>query len=210
MENKDLKRQQCAWAVAWQDDGDQVALLALVDSVEALAMRFANRYARNQDQREEYLAQCRLAAIEAAGKFDRGRPDGYVSLCHFTMWEHARTIVYQAMSPASGGAYSSIEPAVRVAIVDDFDESGGVALVAEDVEVFEGQGTSVLQSLIDEAGLTERHLFLLARYKTGQSLEEAGKALGISAARAWQLEGKALEKVRALAESKGLELRDLL
>jgi len=209
MDTRTLKERQFDWAVAWQDHGDQDALEALVDSVKELARTIAYRQTWRSDFREDLLAECRLAAVDAAARFDRGRPDGFASLCALMMRDRCRVAMMQFITPATAPPRTPGTAAHRVAILDDYEEGvDGVALQApEPAPVLD---VAALDELIDGAGLSEQQRRVLSRYARGETREAVGVAMGLTRRRIAQIEEAALARVREHARIRGLGLQDLL
>jgi len=146
-----LKEQQLAWAVAWQDHGDRAALTALCASVEGFVVNQARKFARTQDVFEELRAEYRLAVVEAAVKFDRSRPDGFVTLCGFYMQDAGRKVARHASSPATTPD-KIVKKAQRVAIFGDDEGETGFQLWAPEAYSESASGWAAIEHAADVAG----------------------------------------------------------
>lgn len=208
MDKRTLKEKQCAWAVAWQDHGDRAALAALVDSMRGLCVSVANKHQVSSEIWRDLMAECQVATMEAAGKFDRTRADGFSTLAVFMMYGRCRTALKRFVSPVSSSAHIALADAGSGITIDDGEE--GVVLRAPVVDPFADQGLGLLPVLIQEAGLDDRQHDVLGRHARGETLEAVGIRWGVGATRVGQIEKVALGLVRAAAERRGLELRDLL
>lgn len=195
--------------MAWQDHSDAKALACLVESVERLAQRTSYHYAVAGVEREDLLAECRLAAVEAAAAFDRRRPDGFVSLCAVAMRDRARYHYLGAIGPVrrtrnTRGAHRAVQ-------ILDAQEEGVEGVVLAAPEPYSEPSIAALGPVLDAAGLTDRErAVLLARHLGGRSAQALADELGVSAQRVSQIEARAAAKVRAAAELRGLSLQDLL
>jgi len=68
---------------------------------------------------------------------------------------------------------------------------------------------SLLHDLVDAAGLTERHRFVLEqRYGKNKTLSQTGEQMGLSRERVRQIEKQALERLRTVARYKGITMNE--
>lgn len=203
-----LKEKQLAWAIAWQDHGDRAALALLCQSVEAYVVQQAGKRAFDQEMRKELLAEYRLAVVEAAGLFDRERPEGFVSLCRFLMLNRSKQVYRHRSSPATVPE-KVWAPAGRVAIVGQDDEQT-VDLVAPEPYAESTPGLDLVKRVADDAGLTAREWRAFQRHFRGESKMELAEIWGCTQAYVYQNEQSAFRKIRAALQARGLELEDLL
>lgn len=201
-----LKEQQLAWAIAWQDHGDRAALTRLCESVEGFVIRHSRKDAKRYEQREELLAEYRLAVVEAAGVFDRNRPDGFLALCAFYMLPRRSRVYRHSYSPATVPE-RVWAPAMRI-VVDDAENTPHENLRA--AQPYSEGDSSLVTDAIDAAGLSAREWRVLQRYARGETLEDLAKLWEVSPARAGQIEVGARAKVRRVLQARGLSLEDLL
>jgi RNA polymerase sigma factor (sigma-70 family) len=199
-----LKEQQCAWAVAWQDQGDREALRLLCASVEGLVQSRARQCARNDETREELVAEFRLAVVEAAGRFDRSRPDGFAALCVFYMRSRARRLFSMLDSPASGPDTAVL----RAPRVEVGEEEGQVQILAE--EPGPTPPRRLLDEVVSDANLTAREWRTLQRHFRDETIVDVARLFDCTPARVSQLEASARRKVRAHLDALGLGLDDFL
>lgn len=204
-----LKEQQLAWAVAWQDHGDRAALAKLCASVDGFVIQQAVKRARDDELREELLAEYRLAVVEAAGQFDRNRPEGFVRLCGYVMLDRTQRVFNQRVSPASLPP-KVWHPARRVAISDDTEDEPTVSLAAPEEYSEDVPGAGVLHQAIDQAKLTAKEWRTIHRFLRGETQEDLGEIWGCAPQGVAYYEKTALEKIRRVLKAKGLVLEDLL
>lgn len=69
----DLKERQLVWVIAWQDNGDEKALLSLIGSMKGTIIEQMNRCRWSNVCREDMIAAGQTGVIVAAKKFDRHR-----------------------------------------------------------------------------------------------------------------------------------------
>lgn len=214
MDNQALKQNQHDWCVAWQDHGDRLALSALVDSVRPMAIGVAGKHRVSEEVWDDLLAECTLAAVEAAGKYDRTRLGAaYAPLAAVHMRGRCRAALKLFVSPVTSSGRVKLADAGRgVALLADHEEGEeGVVLAAPEIERAPVERPAALEGLFSAAGLDDRECYILGRFARGEKNAEAcAQRLGVSLTRIGQLERRALAKVRAVAEQRGLELQDLL
>lgn len=202
---ENLKRQQCAWAVAWQDHGDRLAFDRLIDSVSGLARFISRKYAVHPSMSDDLMSEALCGAVEAAEGFDRSIPDGYAGLAGLHMHGRCRDFTRRYMSPVTSSC--KIGPKGHaVPLISDCDK--GVDLAVDEPD--EGPNAAVLARLIDDAGLDARERDIVFRFLHNEPIAVLEQRFHISRTRVGQIQTEAFGKIRAAAERQGLELSDLL
>lgn len=206
-ELSELKSNQLAWAMAWQDHGDRGALALLCASVEPFVHKQAFRLAHDEEMRRELICEYRIGVIEAAGAFDRDRPGGFVALCGFHMGTRTKRVFQHRSSPASM-PLNVKAPARRVPVDGDTDD--GVVLQLPAPDAYEEPNRRGIEWLLDEAGLDAREARVMHRHLNEETLEDVAALWGVTWQRVRDIEQRAMKKVRAVCAARGLTLSDLL
>lgn len=203
--------QERALLRAWQGRGDSRALTALMASCQPQMRAMARRLSRSHA--DDLLAEGQIALIEAAGRWQAQGSVRFFSYAAIAVraamiQAHCRlqTPVSQperalrdALSGRRGAVLASqAEASLQVAEIDD-DLPDLSSPAAEEIALGRERRRSLRQALagaLRPLGRTERHLVLRHLLRGEDDFERLADGLGMAPARARQIEGRALHKMR--------------
>jgi RNA polymerase sigma-32 factor len=215
-----ITREQERELVLRAKGGDREALDALLEAHKGYFYKLAKRAARTEADVEDYVQEARIGAMLALDKFDPDTGNRFMTYAGLASSRYvADAVCTGTVIATSRGAFNAnasenlrdkarrAQSAVSLNVtVSDGDQhlasSLADATVAPDIIAADAEETERLREAVSL--LPERLRELMRLRMNGATLREAGKALGVSRARAHQLEAKAHDFLRRSLESRDL------
>jgi RNA polymerase sigma factor (sigma-70 family) len=184
-----------------------------VEDYELLAKKVAHYYARMLDSKYDFddlLQAARLGILQALRTYDATLGSSFRTHAY----NHAIYSIQELLQKDTGvihipykiGRNDSIEKPVRAELPEHWED---FMISNNDETITASEGRVVLDELLGSLTKRQREVVTLV-YCQQYTYDEVAEELSISKPTAFATSQRALEKLRAVAEKRGLQLTDLL